>query len=497
MKTKILWLVFLIYIVLSGYTIDHHELWGDEVHSWNITKGSDSYSSLITNTRYEGHPPGWYTILWPVTRLTHNPVYMQIVHWTIACLVVGMTLFLSPFPPLTRILIPFGYYFLYEYSILSRNYAIGIFPALCLCYIIRRDFKYKLLLYYGLLFWLSNSHLLGLILAGSLHLYFLLLKQECGKRSPGIFALHLLLGALIFLPAIYFIFPPADSELNMHFWLSRWSTHQLIALGKVPLLAFLPVPAWWIYNFWNTEFVWELKNSYHLLQFIIPVISLALLAVASFILLKNKKTLILFLANVLVSFIVAGAVHPLTDARYAGFIFIGFITAYWLYCYESTPSRQHARLVDLLLGVQVIAGAFAVFQDIRRPFSNQYMVNELITEVPAGSKIITDIWSMEGIAAFTDKPAYCADLEKEQYFIIWSGDVAAMRTDPFRYTGGIKKIFLKEGINKVYMITQDPPWALFEADPKLSGSFHVTLMDKKEGAIEKGSNLYLYAISGL
>ena len=116
MKGSILWLVLLIYLIVSGYTMMHHEMWGDEIHSWNIAKGSDSYADLIYNTRYEGHPPVWYTILWTISKFTHNLAYVQMTHWLIAASIVVLILFFSPIPLLSRVLIPFGYYFLYEYS---------------------------------------------------------------------------------------------------------------------------------------------------------------------------------------------------------------------------------------------------------------------------------------------------------------------------------------------------------------------------------------------
>ena len=45
------------------------------------------------------------------------------------------------------------------------------------------------------------------------------------------------------------------------------------------------------------------------------------------------------------------------------------------------------------------------------------------------------------------------------------------------------------------MISMHDTGELSELDAKLTLSYHVDLIDKKEGAIEKGSNLYLYKIS--
>ena len=255
-------------------------------------------------------------------------------------LVVFLVLFFSPFPLIVKTLLPFGYYFLFEYAVFSRNYAIGILLVCVLCLIIRRDFKYKLVLYYFLLFCLSNVHLLTLLLAGSLHLYFLVLNQEQGKKKSTIF-LHALLGILIALPAMHFIFPPSDSQLNMHFWLNARNIHQVSDFVNAPLRCFLPMPAWWKYNFWNTEFLLEAKTEYGFLKLLNPLISLALLAGAFFILRSNKKSLLLFGANLVLSAIMAIAIFSLSTARYSGFLFIGFLAAFWLYCYKTPVSRNN------------------------------------------------------------------------------------------------------------------------------------------------------------
>jgi hypothetical protein len=494
LSKPLLWTIFFLYVIVVTFAIGHHEMWSDEIHSWNIAKGSGSFADLISNIKYEGHPPVWYSILWLISRFTHNLVYVQAVHATIAASVIFIVLFFSPFPSTTRVLIPFGYYFIFEYAVISRNYAIGVLLTVCICLIIKKTFRYKLFLYYLLLFLMSNSHLLAMVLAVSLHLYFLLLNIEL-KKKRNVIALHVLLGILVFLPAIYFIFPPSDSQLNIHFWLNRWNVHQLTAFGQAPLLAFLPIPAWWNYNFWNTQFLIEAKANYSILSTINLFVSVMLPVIAFFILRRNKKATILFLTNLLLSFIIAVAVFPLTAERYAGFLFIGFIAAYWLYCYESPVTVKNKWIVNAFLIVQMMGSFFTISKDIRQPFSNAYRVNELLREVPANEKTVTDYWAMNTISAFMDRPFYCVDLQKEISFVKWNSDLGRMQARQYRYFDGVKNLFQKNGLNKVYMLSTGPPPVLFKVDSQLFKSYQVKLIDKREGAIEKGGNLYLYQIN--
>jgi hypothetical protein len=492
--SPILWGIFILYIVICGYTITHHELWGDELHSWNIAKASKSFFDLISNTRYEGHPPLWYTILWVVSKFTHNLVYVQLVHGIIAGLVVFIILFFSPFPLSTRILLPFGYYFLYEYAVLSRNYAIAVLLVFCICLLMHKDFKYKVLLYYILLFLMSHTHFIAMILAVSVHLYFLLLQFEL-KKTKITLAIHIVAGGVIFLSSLYFIFPPRDSQLNVQFWVDKWNVDQMKAVIQLPLRAFVPVPAWWNDHFWNTEFLLEAKNKYRLLKFINPLIVSMLLGVGFFVLKKNKKSLVLFITNVVLSFVIVITVFALATARYSGFVFIGFIVAYWLSCYEKPEDARNKWLVNIMLALQIIGGVFVTVKDILLPFSNAYKVNELLKEVPQNEKTVTDYWALNVISAFTDKSFYCVDMQKEMSFILWGSDIAAMRKKPNRYYEGINIFFHNNGLRRLYMISTGSQESLFRVDPKLSSSFKIILVDKREGAIEKGSNLYLYQIT--
>jgi hypothetical protein len=488
-----LWVVFILYALVSSYAISRHELWSDELHSWNIAKASTSFFDLIYNTRYEGHPPAWYTILWSISKFTHNVTYIQAPQLIIACLAVFIVLFFSPFPIITRILIPFGYYFLFEYAVLSRNYAIGVLFAFCICLIIRKDFPYKSLLYYILLLLLSNTHLFAAALAGSLHLYFLFLNIEQKKKIKTI-ALHILLGIIVLLPSLFFIFPPSDSDKNMSSWVTRLDLiNQFRIIIQAPIKAFIPIPAWWDYNFWNTQFLLEAQSEYPLLKLLSAAVLIGILVIVFFILRQNKKSLVLFIANLILTFIIA-FVFPIKDARYVGFIYIGFIVACWLYCYETPLSRKNKWVINILLVIQTIAGVFTVLKDIQLPFSNSYKVNELLKEVPANEKIVTDYWCLNTVSAFTDKPSYCIELKKEMSFVLLNNELASALMKPGRYYNGVKKLFEQEGLKSIYMISLQSPENISELDSILPRSFEVKLIDKREGAIEKGSNLYLYQI---
>src|SRR6202042_344587 len=134
--------VLCLYVIGAGIGMYNHELWGDELQAWNIAKGRSNLLGVLRNTRFEGHPPAWYIVLWVISKFTHSLIFVQAVHLVIAISIVYLILFYSPYPALTKILLPFGYYFLFEYAILSRNYAMGILSGMLICLVIHREFKY-------------------------------------------------------------------------------------------------------------------------------------------------------------------------------------------------------------------------------------------------------------------------------------------------------------------------------------------------------------------
>jgi hypothetical protein len=143
-----------------------------------------------------------------------------------------------------------------------------------------------------------------------------------------------------------------------------------------------------------------------------------------------------------------------------------------------------------------MAGIFIVSKDIRLPFSNSYRVKELINKVPLNEKVVSDYLMLNTISAYTDKPFYCLPAQKTLLFLSIGKDIN-IQQDSGHYCNPLNDFFHKEQIKTLYMLSTQSPKGLSEIDSKLFSSFHVQLIGKIEGAIEKGSNLYLYQISTL
>lgn len=488
----LLWAVFAAYVLLLLMALANHELWGDEIHSWNIARSSTGLLDLLHNSRYEGHPPLWYVVLFSITRVTHDPEYMKIAQAVFAMAMVFVLLFASPFPLFLRALIPFGYYFAFEYGAFSRNYAIALVLAFLLAWLLVNRSRQQKVWFYVLVFLLANTHLLGLLLALSFCAYHAWQERSAtGNLRRAL--MHLAIGGLICLPSAIQIAPPGDSQLNLRFWLDIWTDRQWDIIAQAPLKAFVPMPETTELHFWNTNTllrrILEGDNGVMVVRWC----AVLLLAVWFFLLRKVRGSVMFMATNVLLTAAVA-FLFPLTSARYVGFIWIGFLIASWLYLRERPLGRVHQLFLSVVLLIHVIAGAFALNRDRTQPFSNASKVRELYAQVPAGAMVVTDYWCLNNLSAFLDRPFHCLEHRKELSFLRWDRELAKATKQPNFYTSGLRELWQRGAFEEVYMISVNDPEDLRSRDSEVADAYELTLLDRYEGAIEGHSNVYLYRI---
>ena len=114
-------LAVLVFFFLGLVLLLRHEMWQDEWQAWLLAKESLSLPELFRNLRYEGHPGLWHLGLYLVSRVTPDPLGMQLLHLLVATASVYVFLRYSPFTRLQKILFILGYFPFYEYAVISRN----------------------------------------------------------------------------------------------------------------------------------------------------------------------------------------------------------------------------------------------------------------------------------------------------------------------------------------------------------------------------------------
>src|SRR6185369_7856573 len=73
-----------VFFAIAAATIFRHEMWMDELNTWDVVRDATGLGSLFANMHLEVHPALWYLALYPVTRLTADPRAMQFLHLLIA-----------------------------------------------------------------------------------------------------------------------------------------------------------------------------------------------------------------------------------------------------------------------------------------------------------------------------------------------------------------------------------------------------------------------------
>ena len=321
------------YALVLAFTLFHHELWRDELQAWMFARDSAHPLELFRNMAYEGSPSLWHLLLMPVTRLTSSPAGMQILHLAIAAAAIFVVAKYAPFHPLQKVLFAFGYFPLYEYGVLSRNYGLGLLCIVAACALLRQRWRKPLRLGLALAL-MSHTSAHACIIAIGL-LLALVLDYALGRRALAedaavdarriyagfaIAAVGILLAVLHMIPA-----PDATLSTPAETWIHQWYLKPHAAwlehcLKLVSFVVFYPVDP----NFVPVAGVPPAQpeavyNAWFAAAFVV--------AVAVF-LRRRPVALGLFLALVAGLLFFAYAVHY-GAFRHHGFLLIALLVAIW------------------------------------------------------------------------------------------------------------------------------------------------------------------------
>ena len=386
--------------LLSAAGILRHEIWRDEAQAWLLARDSDSLMALFLSSRYEGHPLLWHFCLFWLAKVSHSSLMMQGFNWILAIASVSLMITRSPFSRLQRGLIIFGYFFIYEYTILSRSYGMGVFFVFLFCTLYCR----KRPGYWGLtavLVLLANTSIFGLLLSFSLAiaLFYRLFFPPVGCRlhreisdsrreeKPSsnwfYYGGALLLGwglsvcqiarAIFGVPETYEVEPPLVNS-----WIEN--TNKLF---QIVLKSYLPVPNL-RFHFWNGHLLedWSsLPGIGPLFLCLSGIIALWVLVLAVRLLRKTPIFLIAYGFGMLSMGGLFVLVY-LGSTRHYGHLFVLLLACLWLsrwwLAHDLTGNGREGKrplynsLFTGVLCLHVFSGAYAYVADICLPFSTSY-----------------------------------------------------------------------------------------------------------------------------
>lgn len=116
---------FILYLILNITLTVFHEPWYDEAESWLIARDASWYDIILIRPHFEGHPPLWHLILAMPAKLgLPYEASIKTIQFIFAFAMVYLIIFCSPFHKYIRRFLPFTFFFLYQYGVIARPYAL-------------------------------------------------------------------------------------------------------------------------------------------------------------------------------------------------------------------------------------------------------------------------------------------------------------------------------------------------------------------------------------
>jgi hypothetical protein len=430
-------LVAVLFLLLGLAGIVNHEPWRDEAEIWLLARDSATLSELVENMGTQGHPALWYVLNFLLSRFTSDLLAMQLLNLLIGTAAALVFFRHAPFTLAQRLLFCFGYYGMYEFTVISRSYALQLLLVFGACALMARRGK----LGPGaaaLLVLLSNTNLFGTIVAAQIALLAALRLIRAGRapgRSPdrgevgavgvvlagvGLGFGHTLVQSLAIGPAHAGAYAPG---MDLQWVLACLST---ISFGYLPLAD----PT--VFHTWNSNFLAMLPGLSGVA--LGALLGLGLLAGSARCVARSRDLLAVFLLG-------SGAMLGIVFFVWYGFqrhhgqVFLWFLVCLWLAkalrpvsAAEDTPAddRPSGRLcavgLTVLLALQWVGGVYAFQRDLRHPFSRAADVGRFLGAAEFDDVVLVGSvdYAVEPIAAFTDRPFYYPESRRFGTFLDWS-----------------------------------------------------------------------------
>lgn len=409
------WLLLAAFVAVAATTMLHHEMWRDEVRAWQLAS-ADSLAGLLSNARAEGHPGLWFLALFPLTRLTTDPAAMQLLHLAIAVSAAAVVIFTAPFGWIWRALIVFGYFPLYEYGVISRNYSLGVLLMVAFCAVYPGRSRHPVAAAL-LLFLLAQTNPYALILSFALGaMWFFEDRVGTGGKpgaSTGFPSPAVVLWILGLTASVVQL--TGALEVKHPFTIAKAAApNRVLTVLASPWQGTVPLPTPKL-EFWNTNILDGAPGGLLLQAALAP----ALIALMAGVFARRPPVLLLYLLGSAAQLAFSFFLY-VGQIRHDGHHFLLLLACLWL---AGPPVSRRLRLaVTVLLAANMCAGVYAVARDLRDPFSAGSAVAEYIRahdldRLPVVGHRDTPTST---VAAFLQRPLYYPSLGRETSFIPWN-----------------------------------------------------------------------------
>ncbi len=403
-------LKLLSWVLVTGwiaFNLVQHGVWLDEAHAWCVVRDSSSFAHFRWLMRDEGHPWLWHALLWPLAKWGLPVWSMQLLHGAIASATCALLLFRAPFPLAARVLLVGGYFLVFEYAALARNYAPGgllLLLATDLEHRGRQGWPYTLVLVL-----LAQTHLWATCLVTTWTLLRIVERRTPTRPlAAGMVLGSCLVAFTCVLPADQLAYGPQLVRLT--------DPDHLEAVGRMVTKAFVPIPDGTAGTPWNTSIAVRYPDT------IANWAGAVLWAGLVLALPLNAGGRLRFVLGSL-AVLAFPLLAPFLSMRYAGTLLFVAIAACWTAPPIGTLRWPAIRsgYVGALLLVQALGGLSITWHAAVRPFSQaRASVRCVLRSERPGLPVVVDRYDAGApVSAYLGRPVYHPERAAYGSFCLW------------------------------------------------------------------------------
>lgn len=383
--------VFAITLMLLGKY--HHELWIDEWHAISFSSSANSLKELRHFARCEGHPMGYFLILYAIKSIANSQLFIWLVHALFGCIMFYFLFIKSPFSIYIKLAFLASFYFIWELPVMYRVYVIIM---AVLFYLVNGIAQKNIKLWLSILLTtiLMHLHMYALLIALPLLAYHIFTI----KSKFGVFVLGsiMLFFALQLILVYYSILPHPDCIVKVQMPPLTFST--IIRLAN------------------------NINSGFLIRPFAQPILALVvaiILLVTSLFAIANNTLRFFYIATIL-GLLAVGYLIGAVYIRHLAYYFYAFLVYYWLYLSHSPKIVNYNKsaifIFIILFGFQIKSGLQAYYFDITKPFSNSKNVAAFLNSNVTNNTPIygNSVYVLESVPPYLNRPIF--GIQNEQLY---------------------------------------------------------------------------------
>lgn len=430
-------LLILTTLFIFFFNVSFHEPWRDELQIWLICIKSNNFFEFFINRSTENHPFLWHIILYLLSKISSD---FHIVQFLNALLISLSIIKIYKYFKMEMHLFLFSYFLIFEYAIITRNYAIEIFLLLLALEYINKKTPKAL---YITLAVLANTNIFGLMFSFLLlcHQFFQKIKIKNSHLAVVILGITLSFIQLIWQTVFEWGHFDNLSQQVVNYNL-EWFSSQTSTIYR----GFIPLPNFLEFHFWNTNIIDVIDIKYmgdffayfrqlkpflyekrveqlEILQYWSYIIlSLLILLGAVISLWKDKKVVIIFFAGTVFMWILFAFIWH-GQLRHHGQFFLLFLVCYWFLVKSGNQSKFSKYFLTFILLLQIPGGVYAYYMDWKYDFSGSKKITQQINNLKISENyILTGAfdYSITPISYYLNRDFYNLQSNKYESFINWN-----------------------------------------------------------------------------